>query len=153
MFVNDYAALKPDVPEASLDVEGFGLLRAQTERGICRVLCFDPRHDLTLATMPVEGIRRVVDLWAAQSAELGAQPEIGYVQIFENRGAMMGASNPHPHSQIWATESLPNEPAREAAALAAHRAAPHFQRIVIEQLVPLLAARTIDEFDVADRAA
>ncbi len=91
-------------------------MRAQTERGICRVLCFDPRHDLTLATMPLPAIRRVVDMWAEQAADLGSRPEIQYVQIFENRGAMMGASNPHPHGQIWATEHIPNEPALELAA-------------------------------------
>jgi UDPglucose--hexose-1-phosphate uridylyltransferase len=125
VFENDYAALKPDVTDAKLDVENAGLLRAQTERGICRVLCFDPRHDLTLATMELAAIRRVVDMWAEQAAELGAKPEIEYVQIFENRGAMMGASNPHPHGQIWATEHIPNEPALELAAqreyFAAHK--------------------------------
>jgi UDPglucose--hexose-1-phosphate uridylyltransferase len=116
VFENDFAALKPGVAEAKLDVGDAGLLRAQTERGVCRVLCFDPRHDLTLATMALPAIRRVVDMWAEQSAELGALPEIQYVQIFENRGAMMGASNPHPHGQIWATEHIPNEPALELAA-------------------------------------
>lgn len=116
VFDNDYAALKSDVPAASFDLENAGLLRASTENGVCRVLCFDPRHDLTLATMSVESIRRVVDVWAAQEAELGAREEIGYVQIFENRGAMMGASNPHPHGQIWATEHIPNEPTMELAA-------------------------------------
>jgi UDPglucose--hexose-1-phosphate uridylyltransferase len=116
VFENDFAALKPDVSDASLDIANASLLRAQTERGICRVLCFDPRHDLTLATMSVEAIHRVVEMWAAQAEELGARPEIQYVQIFENRGAMMGASNPHPHGQIWATEHIPNEPALELAA-------------------------------------
>ncbi len=116
VFENDFAALKADVPQAGMDVAGAGLLRAETERGVCRVLCFDPRHDLTLATMEVAAIRRVVEMWAAQAAELGARPEIAYVQIFENRGAMMGASNPHPHGQIWATEHVPNEPALELAA-------------------------------------
>ena len=116
VFDNDYAALKSDVSAASFDLEDAGLLRASTENGVCRVLCFDPRHDLTLATMSVESIRRVVDVWAAQEAELGAREEIGYVQIFENRGAMMGASNPHPHGQIWATEHVPNEPTMELAA-------------------------------------
>jgi UDPglucose--hexose-1-phosphate uridylyltransferase len=116
VFENDFAALKPDVSDASLDIANASLLRAQTERGICRVLCFDPRHDLTLATMSIEAIRRVVEMWAAQAAELGSRPEIQYVQIFENRGAMMGASNPHPHGQIWATEHIPNEPALELAA-------------------------------------
>jgi UDPglucose--hexose-1-phosphate uridylyltransferase len=116
VFENDFAALKPEVREARLDVADAGLLRAQTESGVCRVLCFDPRHDLTLATMELGAIRRVVEMWAAQAAELGARPEITYVQIFENRGAMMGASNPHPHGQIWATEHIPNEPALELAA-------------------------------------
>jgi UDPglucose--hexose-1-phosphate uridylyltransferase len=116
VFENDFAALKQDVPDAILDIDNAGLVRAQTERGICRVLCFDPRHDLTLATMKLPAIRRVVEMWAAQSAELSALPNIQYVQVFENRGAMMGASNPHPHGQIWATEHIPNEPAAELAA-------------------------------------
>jgi UDPglucose--hexose-1-phosphate uridylyltransferase len=116
VFENDYAALKTDLSIASLDIDGAGLLRAETEQGICRVLCFDPRHDLTLATMELPAIRRVVDMWAEQASELGTRPEIQYVQIFENRGAMMGASNPHPHGQIWATEHIPNEPALELAA-------------------------------------
>ncbi|QEE28330.1 UDP-glucose--hexose-1-phosphate uridylyltransferase [Terriglobus albidus] len=115
VFQNDFAALKQDVPQAQLDL-GYGLLRAETERGICRVLCFDPRHDLTLATMEVGKIRSVVDMWTSQAEELGARPEIQYVQIFENRGAMMGASNPHPHGQVWATEHIPNEPLMELAA-------------------------------------
>ena len=113
VFTNDYAALKPDAAPFSSDESGTNLLHAETERGVCRVICFSPRHDLTLATMDVPAIRGVVDVWAAQEAELAAMPEIGYVQIFENRGAMMGASNPHPHGQIWATEHIPNDPAAE----------------------------------------
>ena len=131
VFVNDFAALKPDVEAATFDQDNAGLLRAQTERGVCRVLCFDPRHDLTLATMDVEGIGRVVDMWQAQAAELGSRPDIQYVEIFENRGAMMGASNPHPHGQIWATEHIPNEPLAEL----------HSQHRYFEQHgEPLLAA-------------
>lgn len=114
VFTNDYAALKPEAQQINEDIDG--LLRAETERGICRVLCFSPRHDLTLATMEVPAIRSVVDVWAEQEAELAAHAEIRYVQIFENRGAMMGASNPHPHGQIWATEHIPNEPAAELRA-------------------------------------
>jgi UDPglucose--hexose-1-phosphate uridylyltransferase len=114
VFENDFAALKDDVMPASFD-DG-GLLRASTERGVCRVLCFDPRHDLTLATMSLAAIRNVVDTWTEQVRELGAREEIAYVEVFENRGAMMGASNPHPHGQIWATEHIPNEPALELAA-------------------------------------
>ncbi len=122
VFENDYAALKPDIVEASLDIEDAGLLRAETERGVCRVICFDPRHDLTLATMEQAAIRRVVDVWAAQESELAARADIAYVQIFENRGAMMGASNPHPHCQVWATQHLPNEPVAELASQRAHYA-------------------------------
>jgi UDPglucose--hexose-1-phosphate uridylyltransferase len=116
VFENDFAALKPDVPAAAMDIAAAGLIRAAIESGTCRVLCFSPRHDLTLATMSVEAIRNVVDMWAKQAAELGARDDISYVQIFENRGAMMGASNPHPHGQIWATQHIPNEPALELAA-------------------------------------
>ncbi len=116
VFDNDFAALKNDVVSAGMDVGNAGLLRAHTERGLCRVLCFDPRHDLTLATMEVAAIERVVDVWAEQETELGERDGLQYVQIFENRGAMMGASNPHPHGQIWATEHIPDEPALELAA-------------------------------------
>jgi UDPglucose--hexose-1-phosphate uridylyltransferase len=115
VFENDFAALKSDVVAAEFDAENAGLLRATIERGVCRVLCFDPRHDLTLATMGLDAIRRVVDVWAEQEHELASREDIGYVEIFENRGAMMGASNPHPHGQIWATEHVPNEPAAELA--------------------------------------
>ncbi|MBW4039241.1 MAG: UDP-glucose--hexose-1-phosphate uridylyltransferase [Acidobacteria bacterium] len=133
VFENDFAALKPDVLNAALDVDNAGLLRAETERGLCRVLCFDPRHDLTLATMDLPAIRRVVEMWAEQAAELGSRPEIQYVQIFENRGAMMGASNPHPHGQIWATEHIPNEPALELAAQLDYRTT-HNQQLLSSYL-------------------
>jgi UDPglucose--hexose-1-phosphate uridylyltransferase len=110
VFDNDFPALRPDAPETDATD---GLLVARGESGICRVVCFSPRHDLTLARMEAAAIREIVDVWAAQYAELGALANIRHVQIFENRGAMMGASNPHPHCQIWATSSLPNEPAKE----------------------------------------
>lgn len=113
VFTNDFAALMPSDEHGDLDADGTGIVKASTEMGICRVVCFDPRHDLTLATMTVDGIERVVEMWSEQAAEIGARPEIAYVQIFENRGAMMGASNPHPHGQIWATEHVPNEPLAE----------------------------------------
>jgi UDPglucose--hexose-1-phosphate uridylyltransferase len=89
------------------------LLRSSAESGACRVVCFSPRHDLTLAQLSREQIRAVVDAWAAQCAELGARDDITYVQLFENRGEVMGSSNPHPHGQIWANEHLPTEPAKE----------------------------------------
>ena len=116
VFENDFAALKEGLAAASMDLQGADLIKASTETGICRVLCFDPRHDLTLATMALPAIARVVELWTEQLEELGARPDIAYVQIFENRGAMMGASNPHPHGQIWATEHIPDEPALELEA-------------------------------------
>lgn len=109
VFTNDFAALLPGVPSTQLD-EG-GLLRAEAEPGTCRVMCFSPRHDLTLAEMAIPEIQRVIDTWIAQAADLG---EIyRWVQIFENKGAVMGCSNPHPHGQIWAGDSLPDLPARE----------------------------------------
>jgi len=83
------------------------------ERGICRVLCFSPRHDLTLARMEIPEILRVITMWQAQYRELGALEYVNHVQIFENRGAVMGCSNPHPHGQVWAEELIPDLPARE----------------------------------------
>jgi UDPglucose--hexose-1-phosphate uridylyltransferase len=115
VFENDFAALKLDSPTFSSDEDGQGLLIAEGESGVCRVICFSPRHDLTLAKMSVEEIRAVVDVWTEQSVELGSREDISYVQIFENRGSMMGASNPHPHGQIWASRSLPNEIVAELA--------------------------------------
>jgi UDPglucose--hexose-1-phosphate uridylyltransferase len=111
LFDNDYAALLPGAEPESF--ERGRLLLAETERGLCRVLCYSPRHDVTLGNMEPAAIRRVVDAWTDQYAELGALPWIRHVQIFENNGAMMGASNPHPHGQIWAEEQIPNEPAKE----------------------------------------
>lgn len=122
IFENDFAALKPEVRDFNIDVDGRGLLVAQSERGICKVVCFSPRHDLTLARMEAFKIRNVVDVWAEQYSELGQLPHINHVQIFENRGAMMGCSNPHPHCQIWANESIPNEPLKEQSAFIEYRA-------------------------------
>jgi UDPglucose--hexose-1-phosphate uridylyltransferase len=118
-FTNDFSALMPETPQQERRA---GLLRAQGERGVCRVLCFSPRHDLTIARMAVEEIRRVVDLWIEERNTLAARADIGYVQIFENRGEMMGASNPHPHGQIWASASVPNEVVKEEATQHAHLA-------------------------------
>jgi len=114
-FVNDYAALLPDAPVQQDEPES-SLLVAEPARGLCRVLCFHPDHSLTLARMTREEIRRVVDAWTKEYEELGATDWIQYVQIFENRGAMMGASNPHPHGQIWSTGFVPDEPAAETVA-------------------------------------
>jgi UDPglucose--hexose-1-phosphate uridylyltransferase len=122
VFENDYAALKSDVPDLTVDEGGKGLLVAEGESGVCRVICFSPRHDLTLAKMRVPEIRAVVDVWELQERELGAMEDVRYVQIFENRGAMMGASNPHPHGQVWASRSVPNEVVAEQKGQAAYLA-------------------------------
>ncbi len=117
VFDNDYPALlsQPDDSSCAVNapapVAAADLFRTEPVQGTCRVICFSPRHDLTLPQMPAEAIRRVVDLWAQQTEELGVQYE--WVQVFENKGAVMGCSNPHPHGQIWASNRLPDIPAEE----------------------------------------
>jgi UDPglucose--hexose-1-phosphate uridylyltransferase len=113
VFENDFPALLPEAEP--LQYEHNGLLVAETDRGLCRVLCFSPRHDLTVPRMNLRELRVVIDAWTKQFAELAQIPWIRHVQIFENRGELMGASNPHPHCQIWANASLPNLPSRETA--------------------------------------
>ena len=98
VFTNDFPALLPD---------------GEGERGTCRVVCYSPHHDLSLGQLTPEQLRLVVEVWTAEYATLGADPHIGHVQIFENRGEVMGASSPHPHGQIWATEHVPMHVARE----------------------------------------
>ena len=108
VFDNDFPAL---LPEKAALPHGNSLLVSESVSGTCRVICFSPRHDWTLPEMPVEAIREVVDVWARQTAELGARYQ--WVQVFENKGDVMGCSNPHPHGQVWASDFLPNEPAKE----------------------------------------
>ncbi|HEX4285063.1 MAG TPA: UDP-glucose--hexose-1-phosphate uridylyltransferase [Terracidiphilus sp.] len=119
-FVNDYAALLPD-PRADEITSSSPLLISEPARGLCKVLCFHPDHSLTLARMTRPEIRLVVDAWAGEYEQLAQIDWIRYVQIFENRGAMMGASNPHPHCQMWATGFVPDEPAVEVRAQREHR--------------------------------
>jgi UDPglucose--hexose-1-phosphate uridylyltransferase len=109
IFTNDFSSLLPETPE--LDPDASILFQAQEVRGTCRVICFSPRHDLTLPEMPVKDIQKVIGVWRQQLSELGAHYR--WVQIFENKGAVMGCSNPHPHGQIWASDQLPNELAKE----------------------------------------
>ncbi len=116
VFTNDFAALQPDAPT---DPHDDGLLRWEGERGTSRVVCFSPRHDLGLGSMEPGDVRRVIDLWADQTTELGEHYR--WVQVFENRGAEMGASSPHPHGQIWAGSALPTDATREDASQRAHR--------------------------------
>ncbi len=120
VFDNDFPALLPSTPR--IERREGSLLVGRAEPGVCRVVCFSRRHDLTIPRMDCAALRGVVDVWIEEARALSARPEIAYVQIFENRGAAMGASNPHPHGQIWATASVPNEPSREQQAFDAHRA-------------------------------
>jgi UDPglucose--hexose-1-phosphate uridylyltransferase len=137
VFTNDFTALLPGTPPAGGDDP---LLRYKSEQGTCRVVCFSPRHDLTLPEMGEEEIRRVVDVWSEQVTQLGQRYR--WVQVFENKGAMMGASNPHPHGQIWAGSALPNEPAKEDMQ----------QRIYLEQQgAPLLLAYAELEANARER--
>ena len=117
VFTNDFAALRPDTSDARI---AEGLFRAEGTRGTCRVVCFSPRHDLTLAGMTEPEIRRIVDVWAEETTELGERYR--WVQVFENRGEAMGASNPHPHGQIWSGDALPVEAQREDEAQARYLA-------------------------------
>lgn len=118
VFVNDFSALLPDTQSTFIDEDG--LLIAETERGICKVIAFSSRHDLTLPEMEVQDIKKVVNLWQQEFVELRRNHWIKYIQIFENKGAIMGCSNPHPHGQIWAQSSLPVEIIKEDIQLRAY---------------------------------
>ena len=106
VFTNDFSALQSTSPQFSIKD---GLLKAESEQGICRVICFSPNHSKSLADMDIEDIAKVVSVWQKEYLELGLKDMINYVQIFENKGAVMGCSNPHPHGQIWSQSTLPNE--------------------------------------------
>jgi len=106
VFTNDFAALQKDSPTFNVND---GLFQAKSETGICKVICFSPNHSKSLAEMEVEDIAIVVKAWQEEYTELGNNDMINYVQIFENKGAVMGCSNPHPHGQIWSQSTLPNE--------------------------------------------
>jgi len=123
VFTNDFAALLPDAPSdvsPNGPAAGDDLLVAEPEPGTCRVICYSPRHDLSMARLGVDRAAGVVDRWCEEYRELGSREGIGHVQIFENRGAVMGCSNPHPHGQIWATASVPMLPGLEDARQRAH---------------------------------
>ena len=118
VFDNDFASLLEDIPEGEFS-EG-ELFQAKTERGVGRVICFSPKHNLTIPEMEQPDIRKVVDKWVEEYQTLGAKSFIQYVQIFENKGATMGCSNPHPHGQIWAQSSIPDEPLKKQRAQLAY---------------------------------
>ncbi|WP_299434661.1 UDP-glucose--hexose-1-phosphate uridylyltransferase [uncultured Aquimarina sp.] len=105
-FTNDFSALLEDIPKTKYRDN---LLKADAEIGICKVVCFSPNHSLTLPIMKVEEITSVIQLWQEEYINLGNMKDINYIQIFENKGAIMGCSNPHPHGQIWAQGSIPEE--------------------------------------------
>jgi UDPglucose--hexose-1-phosphate uridylyltransferase len=110
-FVNDFSALTQNMPDFAADESG--LLVSRSERGICKVICFSPKHNLTLAEMGKDDLKEVIRTWQYEYKSIGELPYINYVQIFENKGEIMGCSNPHPHGQIWAQETIPVEPAQE----------------------------------------
>jgi UDPglucose--hexose-1-phosphate uridylyltransferase len=105
VFTNDFPALVPGTPAGALGNDP--LFRAESESGVCRVICFSPRHDLSVPNMTLDAVTRVVELWREEYRAFVRDPAIDYVQIFENKGAVMGCSNPHPHCQVWASSSLP----------------------------------------------
>jgi len=109
VFTNDFASLLPDTQEETFEEKG--LFKSKTVQGTCEVICFTPKHNLTLAEMGHEDIFQVVNLWERRTKELGQQ--FNWIQIFENKGAIMGCSNPHPHGQIWAIDDLPQEALKE----------------------------------------
>ena len=111
VFTNDFSALLNDTPKGVYGDNN--LIKAQSESGVCRVITFSPRHDLTLPELDLEEIKNLSDVWCTEFEKLAANPSIKSIQIFENKGEMMGCSNPHPHGQIWAQQSLPQEIIKE----------------------------------------
>ncbi len=111
VFTNDFSSLLSDTPTGRMDENG--LFLAESEQGLCKVICFSPRHDLTIPQMSIDNIKKVIKDWAQEYEELGKIDYINHVQIFENKGSIMGCSNPHPHCQIWAQKSLPVEIIKE----------------------------------------
>lgn len=111
VFTNDFSSLLKDTPDGSVEIGG--LLKAESAKGVCRVISFSADHSLTLPLLPVEGIKKVIGLWAEEFETIAADTAIKHIQIFENKGDVMGCSNPHPHGQIWAQNSVPLEVHKE----------------------------------------
>jgi UDPglucose--hexose-1-phosphate uridylyltransferase len=139
VFQNDFSALVPDIPQGKY--ENGELFRAESERGFCKVICFSPRHDLTIPEMETADIKKVIDVWSQEYQSIGSLDYINHVQIFENKGDIMGCSNPHPHGQIWAQYSLPVEPAKEAGMQADYYAR-HGKTLLSDYLETELKERT-----------
>ena len=111
VFTNDFSALLENTLDFNLNKKN--LLISKSEKGICRVVNFSPRHDLTLAQMKESEIVKIIKTWQREFENLSSNPKINHIQIFENKGSMMGNSNPHPHGQIWAQENIPQETMKE----------------------------------------
>jgi UDPglucose--hexose-1-phosphate uridylyltransferase len=111
VFDNDFSSLQQDIDE--IEENNFELLKAKSEKGICRVVCFSPKHNVTLSKLSITEIKNIIKVLQNEYSTLGNKPLINYVQIFENKGEIMGCSNPHPHVQIWAQQTIPNEPFKE----------------------------------------
>jgi UDPglucose--hexose-1-phosphate uridylyltransferase len=120
VFDNDFAALLPVTQPEPFIPQRDSLFVAEAEQGLCRVICFSPRHDLSLPELSQAEVENVIRTWTEQTRDLGQRDFINYVQVFENKGAVMGCSNPHPHSQVWSTSHLPNEPLKEYNAQQRH---------------------------------
>ena len=125
VFQNDFPAVKSEQPEYQPDCNGdsleASLLKASSTRGDCKVICFHPHHNLTVAQMTTDQILPVVETWTSVYQSFVQNPIVDYVVIFENKGEAMGCSNPHPHGQVWATEQIPEEPSKEMASLVAYK--------------------------------
>lgn len=113
VFTNDFSALLLNTPTGKMNEEN--LLVATSESGICKVICFSPRHDLTLPQMNIDEITKVIEVWQNEFTEISKNASIKYIQIFENKGELMGCSNPHPHGQIWSSSSVPLELSKETS--------------------------------------
>ncbi len=120
IFLNDFSSLTEVHYSSSWMYQGDDFFKVEPEKGICKVICYSPRHDLTIARMKREQVRSIISAWQQEYKVLGATPGIKYVQIFENRGEIMGCSNPHPHGQIWANQTIPTIPAMETVAQQEH---------------------------------
>ena len=143
VFNNDFPALDTiSDPDDYIAPSGNSFFNTRSALGINRVVCYSPRHDLTMADLSDEALINVIRTWKTQFEELAAISFIDYVQIFENKGAMMGCSNPHPHGQIWAQESLPTLIARTQA---------HLQRYFQIHQEPLLEAYLREELKLKER--
>ncbi|MBC6399937.1 MAG: UDP-glucose--hexose-1-phosphate uridylyltransferase [Ekhidna sp.] len=138
-FQNDFSSIQEEIEEFSIND---GLLKAKSEKGICKVICFSPRHDLTLPELSIDEITSVIQLWKRAFWELGSKSFINHVQIFENKGEVMGCSNPHPHGQIWAQESIPVEAAKKT-----HQQNKYFN----EKGKTMLSAYIEQELNIGDR--